>query len=137
MTINYLAVALAAIAQFVFGAIWYMPVFGNLWGKIHGFDKLSKIDQAEARKGMTPLLVVQFIGTVVTTLVLAKLIVVLPDYSAFMLAIMVWIGFFVPTQVAAVMFGATNTKWMVTKSAIMAGGSLGCLLIAAVILNAM
>lgn len=136
MDINFLAVALATIAQFAFGAVWYMPIFGSLWGKIHGFDKLSKVEQKDAQKSMMPLLLVQLIGTLVTTLVLAKLIVLLPDYSVFILAVMVWLGFVVPTQVAAVIFGGTAPKWIVTKIAIMAGGSLACLLIAAAILNA-
>ncbi len=38
MDINYIAVLVAAVAQFIFGAIWYMPLFGGMWGKIHGFD---------------------------------------------------------------------------------------------------
>ncbi|QQS18647.1 DUF1761 domain-containing protein [Candidatus Saccharibacteria bacterium] len=36
------AVLVAAVAQFAVGAIWYMPLFGKLWGKIHGFDALDK-----------------------------------------------------------------------------------------------
>lgn len=137
MDINYWAVLVASVAQFIIGAIWYMPLFGTLWGKIHGFDKLSKAEQNDARKGMMPLLLVQFLVTVVTTVVLAKFIVLLPDYSAYTLAGMIWIGFFVPVQVAAVVFGGTDPKWMVTKVAVMAGGSLACLLAAAAILNAM
>lgn len=137
MDINYWAVLVASVAQFIIGAIWYMPLFGTLWGKIHGFDKLSKAEQNDARKGMMPLLLVQFLVTVVTTVVLAKFIVLLPDYSAYTLAGMIWIGFFVPVQVAAVVFGGTDPKWMITKVAVMAGGSLACLLAAAAILNAM
>ena len=39
-----LAIILASIAEFIVGAIWYTPIFGNVWGKIHGFDpaKMSK-----------------------------------------------------------------------------------------------
>lgn len=135
MSINYFAVFLAAVAQFIIGAIWYMPVFGNLWGKIHGFKKMNKEEQKEAQKKMMPMLVVQFLVTLLTTVVLAKFIVLLPNYSVYALAGMIWIGFFVPVQVAAVLFGGTAPKWVITKTAIMSGGSLLCLLAAAAILN--
>ena len=135
MNINYLAVLVAAIAEFIVGAIWYMPIFGKLWGEIHGFKKLSKEDQKEAQKKMAPMLFLQFVVTVITTLVLAKLIVLLPNYSAYTLAIMLWIGFVVPTQVASIIFGGTEPKWIAKKAKIMAGGSLACLLIATVILT--
>ena len=136
MNINLMAVVLASIAEFIIGAIWYMPVFGKLWGKIHGFDHLSKEEQAAMQKGMTPLMGAQFASTLVTTYVLAGLINALPDYSDYNLALMAWLGFVVPTQVAAVIFGNTPKKWFVTKTLIMAGGSLLCLLVAAAILKA-
>jgi hypothetical protein len=135
MSINYTAVLLATLAQFVIGSIWYMPVFGTLWGKIHGFDKKSKKEQTEARKGMGPLLGVQLVITAVTSLVLAKLFVLIPNYSVYTLAGLVWIGFFVPVQIAGVIFGGTEPKWFVTKTAILSGGSLACLFVAAAILK--
>jgi hypothetical protein len=114
-----------------------MPLFGKVWGDIHGFNKLSKAEQKAAQAKMMPLMVVQFIVTIFIAVVLAKLVVVLPDYSAYALAFMVWIGFVVPTQVSAVVFGGTEPQWIVKKTAIMAGGSLACLLAAAAILGAM
>lgn len=137
MSINYTAVLVASVVEFAVGAIWYMPLFGNLWGKIHGFAKMTKKEQAEARKGMAPLMVTQFVGTIITTFVLAKFITMLPGYSVYKLAVMAWAGFVVPTQVAAVIFGGTDKQWMVTKTLIMASGSLVCLLAAAAVLKAL
>ncbi len=135
MSINYAAVLVASVAEFIVGAIWYMPVFGKAWGEIHGFPKLSKAEQAKAQKQMMPMLAVQFMGTLLTTAVLAELMRALPDYSVYSLAFLVWIGFFVPTQASAVIFGGTEGKWVVKKIAIMAGASLLCLLVAAAILG--
>lgn len=135
MHINYLAILLAAIAQFIIGAIWYMPLFGNLWGKIHGFDKVPKAKQQEMMKSMTPFLVVQFIFTLVTTVVLSLFITYIPSWNVPAMAGFLWLGFVVPTQVSAVIFGGTQGKWVVTKIAIMAGGSLLCLEAAAIILH--
>jgi len=46
-SINLTAVLLASVAQFILGAIWYTPLFGRMWGKIHGFDKLKQKTQKE------------------------------------------------------------------------------------------
>lgn len=135
MGVNYTAVVLASVAQFVIGAIWYMPLFGNLWGRIHGFDKLSKAEKQVAQKSMMPLLVVQFIGTLVTTVILARLFVLVPQYSVYTLGMMIWLGFFVPVQVSAVIFGGTESKWIVQKILVMAGASLACLMAAAAIIG--
>ena len=48
-----------------------------------------------------------------------------------------WLGFVVPAQVSAVIFGGTEPKWVVTKLAIMSAASLLCLEAAAAVLHAM
>mgnify|MGYP001576081381 FL=1 len=136
MTINLIAVLVAAVVQFIIGAIWYTPLFGKLWGKIHGFDTLNPEVQAEIQKKMMPLLVWQFVVTVVTTFVFALFIETLAaGWNVYGLAFHLWLGFVVPTQVGAVLFGGTKPEWIVTKIAIMAGGSLACLLAAAFVLS--
>lgn len=128
MQMNYVAVLAASVVQFIIGAIWYTPLFGKLWGKIHGFDKVPKAEQKEMMKQMGPLLGVQFLVTIVTSFVLTIFITMLPrDWNVYGLAFFFWIGFVVPTQVGAVIFGGTAPKWIVTKIAIMAFGSLACL----------
>lgn len=137
MNINYFAVAVAAVAQFVVGAIWYMPLFGSLWRDIHGFGKLTKAQQEQSQKEMMPMLGIQFAGTVITTIVLARFMELLPQYSAYSLAGMAWLGFVVPIQVSAIMFGGTEAKWMVKKTLVMTFGALACLMVAAAILTAL
>lgn len=135
MNISLWAVIVAAVAQFVVGAIWYMPLFGNLWGKIHGFERHSKADQAQMQRDMMPMLVVQFLMAGVTAYVLAWLIAALPNENAYVIAAWVWAGFAVPTQVSAVIFGGTAPKWVVSKIAVMAGGALVCYMVAAFVIN--
>ena len=86
---------------------------------------------------MAPLLIAQFVMTVVTTVVLAKFFVMLPNYSVYTLAAMIWVGFFIPVQGAAIIFGGTEPKWVLKKALIMAGGSLACLMVAAAIIGNM
>lgn len=138
MTLPYLAILVASVAQFIIGAIWYMPVFGNLWGKIHGMDKVPPEEMKVMQKKMMPLMLVQFLVTVVTSVVLALFITNLPtSWNVYALAGFFWIGFVVPTQISAVVFGGTESKWVVQKILIMAGGSLLCLEAAAAIIKLM
>ncbi len=136
MNINYVAVLVAAVAQFIFGAIWYMPVFGKTWGKIHGFDKVTPEEQKVMTKQMAPLLFVQFVGTLVTTIVFAMLYKDMPSqWHAYGFAGFLWLGFMAPTQVAAVLFGGTDPKWVIKKIGIMVFGSLGCMMVLAYIIS--
>ncbi len=128
MDINYIAILVATIVQFIIGAIWYMPLFGGMWGRIHGFESHSPDVQAEMRKGMMPLLAVQFIGTLLTSFVFVFLVNEFPaEWNRYALAGYLWLGFVVPTQVGAVLFGGTAPQWIIRKIAIMAFGSLACL----------
>jgi len=135
--VNIWAVLTATIAQFVIAAIWYMPLFGKLWGQIHGFDKLSKKEQDKAQKSMLPFLIAQLVVTLLTSFALAKIMALTPEYSIYKTVGIIWLGFFVPVQVGAVIFGGTKPKWMLKKIAIMSGASLVCLSAAAAILNFM
>lgn len=138
MQLDYVVIVVATLLQFVFGAIWYTPIFGKVWGQIHGFDKLSKAVQQEMMKKMGPPLLAQLVVTVVTTVVLAMLLEGTEGtWSAYEFAALVWIGFIVPTQVGAVLFGGTEPRWVLPKLAIMAGAGLGNTMIAAAVLSNM
>lgn len=136
MELNYGAIVVAAVLQFVAGAIWYMPIFGKTWGDMHGYDKLSPQEQEKAQKGMAPYLAVQMFGTLVMTFVLALFMAGLPsEWNAFGIAGFFWLGFVVPTQASAVMFGGTPRQFMCKKMGIMASGSLVNLMFAAAVLH--
>jgi len=138
MEVNYLAILVASVLQFVFGAIWYTPVFGKLWGRIHCFDKVSPEVQKEMMKKMGPYLGLQFAVTIVTTVVLAVLLAgTTSTWSTYEFAGLCWLGFIVPTQISAVVFGGTEPRWMVTKILVMNGAALGCMMIAAAVLDLM
>ncbi len=128
MDINYVAILVASVVQFIIGAIWYMPLFGKLWGRMHAFEAISPEVQAEMQRGMWKLLVPQFIMTVVTSTVFVLLLNGMPvDWNRYGLAAFFWLGFVVPTQVSAVLFGGTPPQWIVKKILVMAFGSLACL----------
>jgi len=134
MHLNYLAVLVATAVQFALGFVWYGPIFGNLWGKMHGFDKLSKETQQKMMKAMGPWYALQALVTLVTAFVLTLFITYLPTWNAYAMAGFFWIGFVVPTQVSAVIFGGTEGKWIFPKIAVQAGASLLCLEAAAAVI---
>jgi Protein of unknown function (DUF1761) len=136
MELNFVAIGVAVVAQFIIGAVWYSALFGKLWAKIHGFDALSPEAQKEAQSKMWPLLVIQFGLTIVTTVVLALLKGGLPpEWNIYGLSVFIWLGFVMPAQVSAVLFGGTEPKWIVKKIAIASGASLMCYLAAALCLQ--
>lgn len=135
MELNYFAIALATIAQFGAGFVWYGPIFGGLWGRIHGFDKLSKETQQKMMKEMGPYYGLQLLVTIITTIVLAIFITNLPGWNPYAMAGFFWLGFIVPAQVSAVIFGGTPKQWISKKVAVQAGGALLCIEIAATILH--
>lgn len=131
-----MAIAVAAVAQFIVGGIWYMPLFGKMWGQIHGFDKYSPEVQKEMMKGMTPLLVMQFVLALVTSAVFGILVAYLAlplDWNLYCLAALMWLGFVAPSQVSLVIFGGTEPKWVVKKTLIAIGGSLLCFMAMALV----
>lgn len=137
MYLNYFAVIVATIAQFIIGAIWYSVFFQKLWAKMHGFDKLPKETQQKMMKSMGPFYALQVLVTLVTSFVLAIFISYQPTWNAYAMAGFFWIGFVVPTQVSAVIFGGTEGKWIFPKIAVQAGCSIVCLEAAAAVILVM
>ncbi len=134
MEINYLAIVLAAAAQFIVGAVWYMPLFGKMWGQIHGFDQTAPEVQKEMMKDMMPMLGVQFVLALVTSAVFGILVAYAPsDWNVYYLAALYWLGFAAPSQASLVIFGGTEPKWVMKKILISIGGSLACFMAMALV----
>jgi hypothetical protein len=134
--VNVLAVVFASVAMFVAGAIWYMPIFGNLWGKIHDFSIKSKKEQQEAQKQMMPMLALQFLTNIIMAYALAIFIDKMSGTSPYVIAFWSWLGFALTVQISAVVFGGTKPEWISKKIAVMAGEALIRLMLAALIINA-
>lgn len=131
-----MAIIVATVVQFIVGAIWYMPIFGKAWGEIHGFDKVAPEKQKEMYKQMMPMLVVQFVITLVTSAVFGLFVASLPsNWNVYGLAGFYWLGFVVPTTISAVVFGGTEGKWVVKKILISIGASFLCFMSMALVFS--
>lgn len=136
MDLNYISILVATVVQFICGAVWYSIFFSKLWGRIHGFDKLSKEVQQKMMGEMGPYYFLQLVVTILSTFVLALFMEAMPhDWNAFGMAGFFWLGFILPTQVSSVIFGGTERQWIVKKIAVQAGASLLSLEAAAAVLH--
>lgn len=70
-SINWVGVAVAAVAAFILGSLWYGPLFSKPW--MAELGKTVK-ERSGPRPALAPLLVTQFAATVITTIVLAIII---------------------------------------------------------------
>jgi len=135
MTISIWPVLAATAAMFAVGGFWYSIPFREAWSKIHGFNKLSKAEQDKLMKETGPLYLFQVVFTVISAWALAKLMVLLPGYSPFTLAGLVWFGFVLPAQVSSVLFSRTDKQYKLQQIAIMAGEAILHLEVAAWVLK--
>ena len=90
--LNYLAVAVSAIAYFMLGAIWYnAKVFGTIWAKGHNIDT-TNMD----RSGMGKMMALTFVSCFVIAIVCGYMMTALYSYkcmSGMKLGLLMGVGF--------------------------------------------
>jgi hypothetical protein len=111
--INYLAIAVAAIAAWVFGAAWYMAL-GRTWMAALG---KAPAEVEACRKQSPPIrqLVIAFIASLVMAWVLAGLIGHLGPgqvtvRNGVISGAFCWLGFVITTMVVNAMFAGRNAR---------------------------
>jgi hypothetical protein len=137
MELNLNAVIAATVVMFGIGAFWYMPLFGKLWGKIHDFDKLSKEKQKEMQSKMGPWYAAQLIVIIMQAFALTHFITAMPDVEYWKIAFWLWLGFVVPTETSAMIFGGSKPEYIWHKIFITIGEALLHMLVAAWVINMM
>lgn len=70
-SINYLAVIVAALSSFIVGWIWYGPLFGKAWMRLHGF---TVEELKDSNMSMPVIMVVNYIATALAALAIAMFI---------------------------------------------------------------
>lgn len=116
--VNLVAVGLAGIASMILGFIYYSPmVLGKPWMKEKG---LSEEKLKKAQKEMGKWYGLSFVVSLITAYVLAHVMFLSANYfhyDAVMTGLtsgfFMWIGFILPTQVTAAIFGDKNFKLLV------------------------
>ena len=112
--INPWAVLVSAIAAMVIGFLWYSPIlFANPWMRLMGIDPADKAKIAEMQKGKIYDLALAFVASVVSAVVLAK-IIDLTSVNTILygmkIGFAVWLGFVTTVQLTGALFGKQPTK---------------------------
>ena len=95
---NYLVLGSAIVASFLFGYLWYGPIFGKTWVALVGLA----VKSAEHNKPKPWALPLTLLGTILTTFVLAYILSIYKPYCAYGAAFFIWAGFYLPLLTGSV-----------------------------------
>jgi len=106
--INFWAVLVAAVASMILGFLWYSPIlFARPWMRLMGIDPDDKAKLAEMQKGAGKLYVISFVASIVSAVVLAKIIDITSINSiayGMKFGFFVWLGFVATVQLTGALF---------------------------------
>ncbi len=112
---NWVAIVIAAIAQFIIGCIWYGPLFGKTWMSMMGMSQ-----QSMSREGMRKTMTLTFIGSLVTAAVLSMLVgwMGAKTLSAGIAAgFWAWLGFVATVTLGGVLFAKMSWNLYILNNA--------------------
>ncbi len=112
---SYLAVIVAAVAQYIIGFLWYGPLFGKTWMSLMGINP-----QSIKREGMGKTLVWTFVGSLVTAGVLRKfatMVGALTVGAGIALGAMAWFGFIATVTLASVLYEKRSVNLYILNNA--------------------
>jgi len=137
--VNYLAVLAAAVVSMVIGFVWYSPaVFGNLWMRIIGKDKISKAEAEQMQKDTKPYFAFMFIAAFAGAAILARFIVWLGVTTlggGLRIGFLAWLGFAVPIALGNALFSGKDKSLVWPMFFVQAGHELAGLLVTGAILG--
>lgn len=126
MSINYLAVIVAAIASMGVGMLWYGKLFMKPWMEMMGFTKESMQNMEMSVKKAY---IIQFIASLVMAAVLSKLIEIKSVYmlinstdfaswkAGLSVGFLAWLGFAAPFSLAGALWEGKPWKlWYINTS---------------------
>ena len=103
----YIAVLAATAASFVFGYLWYGPLFGKVWIKA----KLGVNVRKQSVRKMIAVGIATFALTLILVLGLVNLAPLFSIWSALLAASVLWLMFVFPTTTIQWMY--SNISWKV------------------------
>lgn len=118
--INYWAVLVSAVALMGLGALWYGPVFGNVWKKLEGLT-----DEAMRKMPLSPLqaMLGGFITTLLLVFVFAHVHVFATAFTGatgvaggLQCAFWMWLGFALPLTAGSFLWSGKSWKLWVLNA---------------------
>ena len=134
MGINLWSVLVAAVASMGVGFLWYSPLlFARPWMVLMGYDPEDKARLEAMRQGAGKMYGLSFLASLVSALVLAKIILITTVSSALYgmkVGFAVWLGFVATVQLTSVLFAKQPVKLYLINT----GYQLVCYLVMGAIL---
>jgi hypothetical protein len=115
--INYLEILVAAIAAFVFGGLWYGPLFGKTWQKWMG---ITKKEMKSMKLSATKAMIMGFVVTLIAAFAASLFVNSLGIFNAagaVQLAFWAWLAFAMPINIGAYLWENRPIKLIVLTSA--------------------
>ncbi|HUJ17448.1 MAG TPA: DUF1761 domain-containing protein [Nitrospirota bacterium] len=138
--VNYLAVLVASLAGMAVGSLWYSrSLFGTLWMRIIGQDKLTKAEIDQMQKDVRPYFVVMFVVTFMGAAVLARFIVWFGPASVaggISIGFWSWLGFEIPVIAGNALFSGKEKDLLLPLFLVQAGHHFIALMVMGAILGA-
>jgi hypothetical protein len=118
--VNYLAVVVAALANYVIGSLWYGVIFKNAWQRLSGVSEM-KVTALSVILGL--------VGALLTSYVLLHALFFANQYmktsgvgAGLMVGFFTWIGFIAPVTIGVVTYEKkpfalwvlNNAYWLVS-----------------------
>ena len=114
--INFTAILVAVVANFVLGFIWYTPLFGKVWARENGFDTSVKPACGELAKGMIFMVIGNFFLAYVFAHNIAAWSFVpgtkemSSTVSILNSTVFTWLGFYLPVDLSTVAWEKKSWK---------------------------
>ncbi|MFT5849732.1 MAG: hypothetical protein ACI9H6_000547 [Patiriisocius sp.] len=122
---NYLIILACTVFGVALGTLWYGPLFGKQWCKLNGVDPNNKVEVARMKKGMAPVMLLQFLLTLFQVYVLFFYIKgAEAEMDGVTNALWLWAGFVVPTLAASVLWTNESKKQQKKRFLLQAGFNL-------------
>lgn len=122
--VNYLAIALAAVAAMVVGFLWYGPLFGKKWSDLMGFGEMTPERMQDMQKKARPGYALTFVASLLMAYVLAHNIIFASSYlkvsglaAGAQAAFWTWLGFIVPVTLGQILWeNRPRMLWLINVS---------------------
>ena len=111
--ISYLVLGSTVVASFVFGYLWYGPLFGKTWLQLMGKNP----EDCKGKKPPVSALLLTLLGAAFTTVAMGFLLNAAKPCCNVGLAFMVWLGFYVPLLFGSVTWEGRPWKLFVLNGA--------------------
>ncbi len=133
-----IVILVCGVLSMVIGAIWYGPLFGNMWLRVIGATEITMETRKAMQKKAMPLYAVQFLLTLFQVFILTNLL----SYggwnaSALGVSFFLYLGFVMPTVAGSAMWNNDSRSVAWTRFLIQAGYQLIIFLVFGLVIRMM